>query len=144
MGGVGLLGSPGSRGGAGLNGWTTGLVVCPVFNLDVLKDVGAGRLGLVDTGLGLPVATGCCGFGEHGSSGLYPARRVDSGRGLVWGLGASMGLIVGFFSTAKGLGVSRGLGPGTGLLASGVMIRDWLMEGISMRLLLLESVRGLR
>lgn len=140
-----MLGSSGSRGGAGLNGWTTGFVVCPVFNIvDVLKEVGAGRLGLVDTGLGLTVATACCGFGLHRSSGLYPARRVDSGRGLVWGFGASMGLMVGFLSTAKGLGVSRGLGPGTGLLGSGVMIWDWLMEGISMRLLLLESVRGFR
>lgn len=36
-GGLGLLGSPGSREGAGLNGWTTGLVVCPEINLlDVL------------------------------------------------------------------------------------------------------------
>lgn len=140
-----MLGSPWSRGGAGLNGWTTGLVVCPVFNLlDVLKEVEAGRLGLVDPGLGLSVATGCCGFGLDESSGLYPASRVDSGRGLAWGLGATMGLIVVFLSKAKGLGVSRGLGPGTGLLGSGVMIWDWLIEGISMRLLLLESVRGLR
>lgn len=98
-------------------------------------------MGLVDTGPGLPDS--CCGFGLHGGSGLYPAGRVDSGLGLVWGLGATMGLIVGFLSTAKGLGVSRGLGPGTGLLGSGVMLWDWLMGGISMRLLL-ESVRGLR
>lgn len=80
----------------------------------------------------------------HEGSGLNPARRVDSGRDLVWGLGASIGLIVGFLSRAKGLGVSHGLGPGTGLSGSGVIIRDWLMEGISMRLLLLESVKGLR
>lgn len=139
------LGSAGSRGGAGLNDWTIGLVVCPVFDLlYVLKEVGEGLLGLADTDLGLPLANGSCGFGLHDSSGLYPTRRVDSGLGLVWGLGASMGLIVGFPSTAKGLGVSRGLGPGTGLLGSGVIIWDWLMEGISIRLLLLESVKGLK
>lgn len=113
---VGLLGSPG-RGGAGLNGWTTGLAVCPVLSLlDVLKEVAAGRLGLVDAGL-------AAGFGVLGGSGLYPAGRVDSGRGLVWGLGASMGLMVGFFSTVKGLGVSRGFGLGAGLLGSGEIIR---------------------
>jgi len=87
-----------------------------VFNLlHVLKEVGAGRLRLVDTGLAV-------GLGVLGRSGLCPARRVDSGRGLVCGLGASMGLIVGFLSTAKGLGVSRGLGHGTGLLGSEAMI----------------------
>lgn len=56
---MGLLSSAGSRGGAGLNAWIAGLVVWPVFNLlDVLKVVGAGRLGFVDTGLGLLEATG--------------------------------------------------------------------------------------
>lgn len=137
-----MLGSPWSRAGAGLNGCTTGLVVCPAL-FDVLKEAEAGRWGLTDTGPGLLVATVCMGFGLHGSSALCPAGTVDSGRVLVWGLGATMGLIVGFLSTAKGLGVSRGLGPGTGLFGSGVMIWDWLMEVISMRLLL-ESVRGLR
>lgn len=133
-----------SREGAGLNGWATGLVVCPLVNLlDVLKEVEAGRLGLDETVLGLPVEAGCCGFGMHGGSGLYPAGRVDSGRGLGWGFGATMGLMVVFLSTTKGLGVSRGLGPGAGLLGSGVMIWDWVMEGISTRLLL-ASVRGLR
>lgn len=141
---MGLLGSPGSRGGAGLNGWATGLAVCPMSSvLDVLKEVEAGRLGLAETGLGLTAAIGCCGFGLHGGSGLYTAWRVDSGLGLGWGLGATMGLMVGFLSTAKGLGVSRGLGPGTGLLGSCVMMLHWLMEGMSMRLLL-ESVRGVR
>lgn len=69
---------------------------------------------------------------------------MASGLGLGWGFGASMGLMVGFLSTENGLGLSLGLGPGTGLLGSVVMIWDWLMEGISMRVLLLESVRGLR
>lgn len=138
---AGLLGSPGSKGGAALNGWTIGMVVCPAINLlEVLKEVEVGRLGLDETGFSLQA--GCCGFGVYGSSGLCPGRRVDSGRGLVWGLGATMGLMVAFLSTAKGLGVSLGLGPGTGLLGSGVMIWDWLMEGISR--LLLESARGLR
>lgn len=49
-----------------------------------------------------------------------------------------MGFTVRFLSTAKGLGVSRGLGLGTGLLGSGVMRWDWL------RRLLLESASGLR
>lgn len=83
-GGVGLLGPPVSCGGAGLNGWATSFVVCPVFNLvGDRKEVEAGRLGLVKSGLGLLLETGCCGFGLLGSSGLYPTRRVDSGRGLV-------------------------------------------------------------
>lgn len=133
------------RGGAGLNGWTTGLVVCPALNLlDDLTVVEVGRLGLVDPGLGLPVGAVCGGFGLLGSSGFGPGGRVASGLGLGWGFGASMGLMVGFLSTEKGLGLSLGLGPGTGLLGSVVMIWDWLMEGISMRVLLLESVRGLR
>ena len=81
---MGLAGSPGSKGGAGLNGWTTGLVVCPVFTLLAdLKEVGEGRFEFVDTGLSLTGAAGCCGFGLHGGSGLYPGRRVDSGLGLV-------------------------------------------------------------
>ena len=73
LGGVGLLESPMGRGGAGLNGCATGLVVCPVFSLgEGLKEVGAGRLGLVSTGLGLLVTPtfGCCGFGVLGGSGL--------------------------------------------------------------------------
>lgn len=127
-----------------MNGWATGLVVCPLVNLlDVLKEVEAGRLGLDETVLGLTVAAGCCGFGLQGGSGLNPAGQVDCGRGFGWGFGATMGLIVAFLSTAKGFGVSRGLGPGAGLLGSGVMIWDWAMEGISTRLLL-ASVRGLR
>lgn len=142
---AGLPGSPGIRGGAGLNGWTTGLVVCPELNLfDDLMVLEVGRLGLVDPGLGLPVGAVCSGFGLLGSSGFGPGARVASGLGLGWGFGASMGLMVGFFSTEKGLGLSLGLGPGTGLLGSVVMIWDWLMEGISMRVLLLESERGLR
>lgn len=99
-----------------MKGWTTGFVVWPLFNLlGVLKEVAAGRFGLVDTSLAV-------GFGVFGSSGLDPAMRVDSGRGLVWGLGARMGLMVGFFSTAKGLGVSRGLGLGAGLLVSDMTV----------------------
>lgn len=91
------------------------------------------------TGLGLPGAAGCWGFGLFGGSGFCPERRVDSGLGLGWGFGARIGLIVGFLSTEKGFGLSLGLGPGAGLLDS-----EGMMEGISMRLLLLESVRGLR
>lgn len=64
---------------------------------------------------------------------------MDSGFGLGWGFGARIGLIVGFLSTEKGFGLSLGLGPGIGLLGS-----EGMIEGISMRLLLLESVRGLR
>lgn len=71
---------------------------------------------------------------------MYPARRVGSGRGLVMGFGASMGLIVGFLSTAKGLGVSRGLGPGTGLFGSGVIIWDWFTEGIDLEGTLIAGV----
>lgn len=78
---IGLVGSPG-RGGAGLNGWATGLVVCPVFNLEILKDVEAGREELVVTGLGFLEVSGVGGFGELGRSGLYAVIRVDSGRGL--------------------------------------------------------------
>ena len=55
-----------------------------------------------------------------------------------------MGLMLGFLSIVKGLGESRGLAAGAGLFGSAVMMWDWLMEGISMRLLLLESVRGFR
>lgn len=122
MGEIGLLGSP-VRGGAGLNGWATGLVVCPAFNLDVLIDVEVGREGLFVPSLGLPDKGGVCGFGVLGSSGLYPVDRVDSGRGLVCGLGARIGLIVVFLSTVKGFGVRRGFGPSAGLLGSELMRR---------------------
>lgn len=120
------------------------MVVCPAFNFEVLKEVDSRRLGMVDTGRGLLVGSSCGGFGLMVSSGLYPAGRVDSDLVLGWGLGASMGFIVGFFSTAKGFGVSLGFGLGTGLLGSGLMIWDWFMVEISRRFLLLESVRGLR
>lgn len=143
MGEIGLLGSP-ARGGAGLNGWATGLVVCPAFNLGVLNDVEAGRGELVVAGLGLLVGSVVGGFGVLGRSGLCPLSRVDSGRGLGWGLGARMGLIVAFLSTVKGFGVRRGFGLGVGLLGSGLMRRDWVREDTSSRFLLLESVRGLR
>lgn len=143
MGEIGLLGSP-AKGGAGLNGWATGLVVCPAFNLGVLKDVEAGRGEWAVTGLVLLVESVVGGFGVLGRSGLYPLSRMDSGRGLGWGLGARMGLIVAFLSTVKGFGVRRGLGPGAGLLGSGLMRRDWVRADTSNRFLLLESVRGLR
>lgn len=78
-----MLGSPEIRGGAGLNGWTTGLVVCPVLNLlDVLKVEVIGWLELVDSGLGLPASTSCGGLGLPGSSGFCPGRRLGSDRGL--------------------------------------------------------------
>lgn len=50
-----------------------------------------------------------------------------------------MGRIVVFLCTAKGFGVSLGLGPGTGFLGS-----EPMMDESSMRVLLLESVRGLK
>lgn len=69
--GAGLLGSSSVKGGAGLKGWATGLVVCPVLSLEEgLKEVGAGRLRLVDTDLCLLVKFGCGGFREAGGSGL--------------------------------------------------------------------------
>lgn len=53
--------------------------------------------------------------------------------------------MVGFFSTAKGLGVSRGLGPGVGLLGSELRMRAlWGQVEPSIRLVLLESARGPR
>lgn len=52
--------------------------------------------------------------------------------------------MVAFRSTVKGFGVRRGLGPGAGLLGSGLMRRDWVRAETSSRFLLLESVRGLR
>lgn len=140
-GGIFLLVSRESKGGAGLNGWAIGLVVFPLFTLlDVLNEVEVGRLELVDTGLGLTMATDCSGSELLGNSGVCPVLLVDSGLGLVCGFGASIGLILFFFSTANGFGVSRGLGAGTGFLGSGVMICDCVIDG----LVLLESVRGLK
>lgn len=56
-----------------------------------------------------------------------------------------MGRIVGFLFTVKGFGVSLGLGPGTGFLGSDEIISvPWGPPELSIKLLLLESMRGLR
>lgn len=119
--------------GAGLKGCATGLFVCPLGFDPVLKS--GGRLGLLAG----------CGLGALGRTGLEETGRLGSGFGFGCGLGAKMERIAGFFSTVKGFGVSLGLGPGTGLLGSeGIISGPWVPPELSTKLLLLESMRGLR
>lgn len=138
--GVDFLGSADTDVETGFKTWASGLVVWPELGFDPgLKVVEAGR-----PAVGLGLLTGC-GLEVLGGSGLEETGRVDSGLGLGFGLGARMGLIVGFLSTEKGFGVSLGLGPGTGFLGSGLIMRDdWVPGEPSISPLLLESVSGLR